>query len=175
MFAIGPGTINLGESLRGTTFVEVVKYNVPQIIIASANLLFAGAGTGAFIFLLWGAIQWVLAGGDKEGLEKARKKITGALIGLALVFSVYAFGTVANILFNVNIFNICIPGIARGCGTLAPATPISGSEIICSATCKSNPDGSEKDCYPQLNPRTGNVDIVSCGPGGYTCRPGPCP
>jgi hypothetical protein len=40
-----------------------------------------------------------MAGGDKDGLDKARKKISQALIGLAIVFSSYALLRIITILF----------------------------------------------------------------------------
>lgn len=67
------------------------------------NVLLGVAGVISFFFLLWGGIQWILAGGDKEGTEKARKRITNALIGLAIVFSAYALLFILNALFGVDI------------------------------------------------------------------------
>lgn len=36
-----------------------------------------------------GALQWVLSGGDKEKLTKARQMMTNSLIGLIILFSVW--------------------------------------------------------------------------------------
>ncbi len=39
-----------------------------------------------FVFMVMaGAIQWILSGGDKEAVEKARKRITHAIIGITLL------------------------------------------------------------------------------------------
>jgi len=35
--------------------------------------------------LVWGGIQWVTSGGDKENTQKARDRITHALVGVALI------------------------------------------------------------------------------------------
>jgi hypothetical protein len=64
------------------------------------------AGVISFIFLLWGGLQWIMAGGDKEGTEKARKKITAALIGLAIVFSAYALLYILRALFNIDLIQV---------------------------------------------------------------------
>jgi hypothetical protein len=77
-----------------------------MVVGAAINLILGGAGIVAFIFLLWGGLQWILAGGDKEGTEKARKKITSALIGLAIVFSAYALLFIVRALFGVNIISV---------------------------------------------------------------------
>lgn len=73
--------------------------------------IFVVAGLFSFIYLLWGGVQWILAGGDKEGTEKARKRITAALIGLAIVFSAYALVLLVQTIFGVSILTLKIPTI----------------------------------------------------------------
>jgi hypothetical protein len=72
------------------------------------NFMLGFAGVAAFVSLLLGGLQWILAGGDKEGTDKARKRIVSALIGLAIVFSAYALLFIIRTLFNVDLiqFNI---------------------------------------------------------------------
>lgn len=43
------------------------------------------AGFLAFFWLVWGAFQYITAGGNKENLAKARSRITWAIVGLAVV------------------------------------------------------------------------------------------
>lgn len=166
--AINEKTFNLRESV-GSPFVSVTTYTIPQIITTALNLLLIASALGGFFYLLIGAVQWITTGGEKEGLEKARKKITQALIGLAIVFSVYAVGFLVNTVFNVDIFHLCIPSLV---GSACSSGGSSGSQISCSATCKSKPDGSVKFCYNQTI-STG-IQAVSCGPGGFVCNPSPC-
>ncbi len=42
-----------------------------------------------FFYLVWGAYQYILAGGKKEDLAKARSRITWALVGLMVIFLAY--------------------------------------------------------------------------------------
>ena len=42
------------------------------------------AGFLAFFWLVWGAFQYIFAGGNKENLAKARGRITWAIVGLIL-------------------------------------------------------------------------------------------
>lgn len=77
---------------------------VGSIISTGINALLGVAGVIAFIFLLWGGLQWILSGGDKEGTEKARKRITAALIGLAIVFSAYALIWILGTVFGITSF-----------------------------------------------------------------------
>lgn len=39
------------------------------------------------VFLLWGAIEWIGAGGESGKLQKAREKIVGAIVGLIVLIS----------------------------------------------------------------------------------------
>lgn len=50
------------------------------------NIIFFIAVFWAFYYLVWGAFQYIVAGGKKEELAKARSRITWALIGLIIIF-----------------------------------------------------------------------------------------
>lgn len=164
-------TFNLRGSV-GSPFTSVTSYTIPQIITTALNLLLIASALGGFFYLLLGAVQWITAGGDKESVEKARKKITQALVGLIIVFSIYATGSLVNTVFNVDIFHLCIPSLVGG--SCAPSSRGgSGSQVNCSPTCKSNKDGSTAYCYPQ-DIGGGIIQQVSCGPGGFICNPSPC-
>jgi hypothetical protein len=101
-------TVNIMTGNTNYTFVENLA---PSFYVTSIiNLLLGFAGIGSFIFLLWGGVQWITAGSDKEAVEKSRKKIVNALIGLAVVFSAYVLLFVIRILFGVDIIGF---GIGR--------------------------------------------------------------
>jgi hypothetical protein len=80
-------------------------------IRAAISILLGVAGVAAFIFLLWGGLSWILAGGDKDGTEKARKRITAALVGLAIVFSAYALIFIIRALFGIDIIGVNLQSI----------------------------------------------------------------
>lgn len=46
------------------------------------------------MYLVWGAITWITAGGDKQRVEQARNQLTHAVIGFAILA-----GTVALVTF----------------------------------------------------------------------------
>jgi hypothetical protein len=46
-----------------------------------------------FFYLIWGGIEWITSGGDKGQTEKARNKITAAVIGLIILAASYAILT----------------------------------------------------------------------------------
>lgn len=66
-------------------------------------------GTVTFFFILiLGAIQWISSGGDKQGLEGARNKITNALIGIVILFALFAFIHFFQKFFHVTIMTLDI-------------------------------------------------------------------
>lgn len=49
------------------------------------TLIYSFAALAVIFYFLWGAVEWILSGGDKEKINGARRKMTHALIGLALL------------------------------------------------------------------------------------------
>ena len=70
------------------------------------NVLFVGGTILFFFFLMMGAIQWIMSGGDKAGIEKARGMVTNPIVGLLVLFSVYAIIKLIEAMFGVNILQI---------------------------------------------------------------------
>ncbi len=81
----------------------------PTLISGAIKLVLVVAALVFFFVLVIGGIQWILSGGDKAGAETARKRITAALVGLAIVFVAWAIGTLIQALFGFDIFNLNIP------------------------------------------------------------------
>ncbi len=73
------------------TVIGTIPFNIPQftqLLSFLIQLFFVLAGLAALFMLLLGALQWVVSGGDKEGVDNARKKIVAALVGLFLIVAV---------------------------------------------------------------------------------------
>lgn len=58
------------------------------IITVFYGVLILG-GLVVLIYLMWGALDWIVSSGDKEKLHKAQHKITEAVIGMLLLFSAW--------------------------------------------------------------------------------------
>lgn len=114
MLAIAPASV-FAEDIHLTQIASnyqgLSNITVQGVISFIINAILIVAGLFSFLYLLWGGVQWILAGGDKEGTEKARKRITAALIGLAIVFSAYALALLVKSIFGVDILNFTIPSI----------------------------------------------------------------
>ncbi len=62
--------------------VKIVGFGIRVfILVATLTML---------IYLLWGAYDWIISGGEKEKITKARSKMTNAVIGLLFVFAMLA-------------------------------------------------------------------------------------
>lgn len=73
-------------------------------LIRGGIMLILVVGVIVFLFILFfGAIQWMTAGGDKAAIESARGKLINALIGLFLLFSVYAILKLVETFFGISI------------------------------------------------------------------------
>ena len=106
--------IDLESPIKSSQFSPLTGYDIPTMILTAINLILIAASVTSFVLLLVGALQWILSGGDKEGLDKAKKRITASLVGLAITFSVYALIAIVSYLFfdgQNNLFNFTIPTI----------------------------------------------------------------
>jgi Type IV secretion system pilin len=98
-----PAGNSIGANAGSFTPARIVSAIVTFVLVIAA-LVF-------FFMLLWGGLQWILAGGDKGKTEEARNRITGALIGLVIVFSAWAILNLAASFLGVNFNNLTIPNI----------------------------------------------------------------
>lgn len=72
---------------------------IPTVI----TYLFIGATFLSLAFLIIGGIRWITSGGDKHGVETARKTVIFAVIGLAVVFSSFLIINTVGRLFSVSL------------------------------------------------------------------------
>lgn len=69
--------------------------NISDFINAIIRLAFILALVIVLIMLIWGAIQWIFSGGEKEAVSSARNRIIHALIGLAILAVAFALVVIA--------------------------------------------------------------------------------
>ena len=92
----------LSESIRDLSGWEFINSFFPYFVV----LVFIIGVLGFFFMFVFGGIQWITSGGDKTRVEDARRKVTSALIGLFLLFIIYAIVKLINVLFGINIGHI---------------------------------------------------------------------
>lgn len=73
------------------------------IIKNSITIIFTVAAILVTAMLLWGAIEWISSGGDKEKLSSARKRIMQALIGLIILALAFVILKIISGIVGINI------------------------------------------------------------------------
>ncbi len=99
-------------------FAQSIKVDKPTIgnnpvgytdlgdfINKSVSLVFIVAVIAVLIMLVWGGLQWILSGGEKEAVGEARRRIVNALIGLAILAVAFAIAQVAGTFLGFNLFS----------------------------------------------------------------------
>lgn len=69
--------------------------------VFSAVMIMGGIAT--FIYLVYGGIQWVSSGGEKDKVKEARDKITHAIIGMAVLAAAWAIFKLIDYFFGLGI------------------------------------------------------------------------
>lgn len=85
-----------------TTSGELERNPIFGLLLFAINFLTAGIGIAAVGFIVWGAVIYSAAGGNKERVQTAISYITNAVIGLLLFISMFA---IANFLIPGGVFN----------------------------------------------------------------------
>ena len=87
----------LGAEVAGKTPGEGLAFYIATLWRAVVTV----GGLLVLIYIVWGALEWMMSGGDKAKLENAQHKITNSIFGLAVLVASYAI-----ILFIQNVFKI---------------------------------------------------------------------
>lgn len=93
--------VPIGEMLR--TVAPNISFDLGKSIGSAAGLVLIVAGILTFALLVFGGIEWIMAGGDKGKVEAAQKTITTAIIGLAVTASSFAIFRILQYFFGLNI------------------------------------------------------------------------
>ncbi len=85
------GTKDLGLEYPASTGLGStdVRTTVAKIIRVTMGLL----GIVAVVLILYGGLKWMLAAGNEEAVEQAKKTIFAGIIGLAIILSAYAIAS----------------------------------------------------------------------------------
>ena len=70
--------------------------NFPDLIVRIITIFLYFSGAIALIFLIIGGFQYIAARGNEEATEKAKKTISGAILGIAIIIMSFALVTIVN-------------------------------------------------------------------------------
>ena len=112
------GGVSSGNALDGLKSIissdkQVLKFGTLGGLISQLlNVVFLIAGFLMFIWATVGIFQYITAGGNKEGLAKARARITWAMVGFLFVMISYLLSTYVQQIFKPN-NSIIVPNVSE--------------------------------------------------------------
>jgi hypothetical protein len=146
--------LNIQDAANGTLPYGTVRGNFLGVFISTILPLILIVVVFLALFnFLQAALDWISAGGDKGKIEKAREKITGTVIGLIVLFSIFAMFMIIQRIFGFTVLNF---GGGNGNSSINTTQSINGGGSS-GAACISCPGGSCPDgwsygpdsCAPQ--------------------------
>lgn len=120
------------------------------------NVILIIASIATLLYLVWGGLNWIMAGGDKTKVEEARNRITNAVIGLLIVAASWAIFLFINWFLGLGV--VGVSGLTGGTGS-GTSDGTGGT----STTCANN------IAIGACGQRTFNGDWYRCLPANSTC------
>jgi len=101
-FAQGSFSVNLEDPVSSRV---AINSDLGTFISRVFSAVIIVGGIATFIYMVYGGIQWITAGGEKDKVQAAREKITQAIIGLAVLASAWAIYSLVDYFFGIGIVN----------------------------------------------------------------------
>lgn len=98
-FAITNPAVPGLSNIRGLTRIFTSVWNTIYIV----------GGLALLLYLLFGALTYLTSAGDKDQLERAKKTLTNAVMGLAIIAVSYPIVVIIGKVLGVDILNISWP------------------------------------------------------------------
>lgn len=77
-----------------------------NMAVKFSNLLLGVTGSLALLFFVYGGIMFLISGGNKEKVEKAKQILIGAVIGIILIFTSYTIIKFSTESLGINATNV---------------------------------------------------------------------
>ncbi len=100
-----PGQCKVGEDSQGIDLCQlrnpapgqlVGTSNVDDLVTKLVNILLSFAGAIAVIFLVIGGFRYVVSQGNEEAMERAKKTLLSAIIGIVVIIMAFAVVNIVN-------------------------------------------------------------------------------
>lgn len=100
--AQAPSSIVVAQPDKGFKSLGNAISNLITIALAIAIIV-------VLVMLIQGAFEWIVSGGDKESVGKARSRIVNAIIGLIVLAVAFALARVSGQIAGFDLSNLVIP------------------------------------------------------------------
>lgn len=91
------------------TYAGVEGNPLAPFIVRLWRAVMIAGGLALLLFLVWGAIDWLMSEGDQEKLQGAKSKITHALIGMGFLAASYAIVVLLKAIFGFDVLEFSWP------------------------------------------------------------------
>lgn len=111
-----------------STFQPLTDITANSIISGAISLVLVVVIIVFFFILILGGFKWITSSGDEKKLTVARAQISGAFVGLTIVFASWAILNLIQTIFGINILSdgLSIPSFNPNTST---STPIDTSKV----------------------------------------------
>lgn len=92
-----PTTTNIEDYAKGYFKIQEIGLFLARII----DIVIVFGAVLTLAFLIWGAVNWIMSEGDKAKIEEARNRITAALMGLAIIATVWVIWNLVLYFFGI--------------------------------------------------------------------------
>ncbi|MFA6254990.1 MAG: TrbC/VirB2 family protein [Patescibacteria group bacterium] len=134
-FMLAPVVLALETGLNYGTYSGLGTQDIRVTIMKIIRVILGFVGVIAIVIVIYGGYTWMTSGGNAEKIEKAKKILINAVIGLVIIFSAFA------------IVSFIIRALE---GALAPPGPLPGGPIpgACE-NCSHLGSGIIQSVYPE--------------------------
>lgn len=94
----------LDPTESGQSDVSIIE----NIIVHAIRIFFVLATVFFIFYFIIGAIRWIMSSGDPKQIESARNQIIHSLIGLVILFGLFALLKLIEAIFGVSLLQIDI-------------------------------------------------------------------
>jgi hypothetical protein len=98
--ANGSFNVDLGSEVSSRVAINT---DLGSFISRVFSAIIIVAAIATFIYMVYGGVQWIMSGGEKDKITEAKGKITQAVIGLAVVASAWAIFKLIDYFFGIGI------------------------------------------------------------------------
>lgn len=96
--SVGDTDIDVVGSAAGSIFATYF-ISVWQFVISVGGLM-------VVLYFVWGAVEWIVAGGDQSKIQKGRDRIVQSVIGMVLLAGSFVIISLINTIFFKDTFDI---------------------------------------------------------------------
>jgi len=93
---VNPAIGKYGEQSGVETISSLLVNILNTMLIVGAVML--------IIAIIWSGLTWMTAGGDKEKVQRAQKRLTHAIIGFVILICVFAIANFVGGVFGLGFF-----------------------------------------------------------------------